>query len=125
MQRILIGLLVLIVGVTSAYGATFTLKSSVSGTDFDWSSGANYEGDPETGPAAGDTIVIPNGVTALMSADASVNMLSKINVQVDAGAVLKTYHDGRTSGSRYQSYVRTLTGSGTVTTPNVPLAGSK
>ena len=104
----------------SAFGATtFTLKSSVSGVDFNWSDGANYVGDPAEGPKADDTIVIPSGVTALMSAEASTDeMLGKINVRLESGAVLKTYHDGRTSGSRYQSYVGTLTGSGTVTTPD-------
>ena len=96
---------------------TYTLKSSISGVDFDWSDGANYVEEPAGGPLAGDTIVIPNGVTALMSAAASKDaFLGKMNVQVDAGAVLKTYHDGRDAkSSRYQSYVKTLTGSGTVT----------
>ncbi|MBQ3344273.1 MAG: hypothetical protein IJG84_20410, partial [Kiritimatiellae bacterium] len=104
----------------SAFGATtFTLKSSVSGVDFNWSDGANYVGDPTEGPKADDTIIIPSGVTALMSAEASTaEMLGKINVRLESGAVLKTYHDGRTSGSRYKSSVRTLTGSGTVTTPD-------
>ena len=58
------------VGVLVAQGTTFTLKSSVSETDFDWSSGVSYVGDPATGPAAGDTIIIPNGVTAKASAAA-------------------------------------------------------
>lgn len=107
-------------GLTFALQAnTYTLKSSVSGVDFDWSDGSNYVEEPADGPKAGDMIVIPTGVTALMSAAASGDgFLGTMDVKIESGAVLKTYHDGRTSGSRYQSYVRTLTGEGTITVPD-------
>ena len=45
----------------------FTLKSSLSDTDFDWSSGSSYEGDAAPS-AAGAYVRIPNGMVAKLSA---------------------------------------------------------
>ena len=45
----------------------FTLKSSLSGTDFDWSQDSSYEGDAAPS-AAGAYVRIPNGMVAKLSA---------------------------------------------------------
>lgn len=45
----------------------FTLKTSVSGTDFDWGDGRNYDGG--TAPTEGSYVTIPEGVDAKLSAD--------------------------------------------------------
>lgn len=51
---------------TVACADDFILKSSVSGTSFDWREGSNYEGG--VAPSAGDFVQIPEGVTAKLSA---------------------------------------------------------
>ena len=51
---------------TAVFADDFILKSSVSGTAFDWREGSNYEGG--VAPAAGDYVQIPEGVTAKLSA---------------------------------------------------------
>ena len=116
MQRIMIGLLGLVVGITSAFGTTFTLKSSVSGVDFDWSLGSNYEGDPAQGPAAGDTIVIPTGVTAIANeaAAAKEGTCGICNIQIGEGGTFQVYTNGV---KRTKTYVQTITGTGTVRQP--------
>ena len=67
--------------------ATVTLKSSVSGQSFDWSSSDSYAGG--AAPASGDTVVIPAGVTAQLDATgaAFVNTLGRITPM--DGAVLE------------------------------------
>ncbi|MCQ2391764.1 MAG: hypothetical protein MJ240_10105 [Kiritimatiellae bacterium] len=105
------------VGALVAQGVTFTLKPSVSGTDFDWSNGASYVGDPATGPAAGDTIVIPNGVTAKASAAARTTsgICGICNIHVEEGGVFEVY---TAAAARTQTSVRTVTGLGTLMQPD-------
>ena len=105
----------LVFGVGSVLAAqTYTLKTSVSDTDFDWSAGANYVGEPATGPAAGDTIVIPENVTARVSAEAAAakGTCGSCDIYVSAGATLAiAEHE---TNRKIRTYVRTISGPGTV-----------
>ena len=105
----------LALGVGSVLAAqTYTLKTSVSDADFDWSAGANYVGEPATGPAAGDTIVIPENVTAHVSAEAAAakGTCGSCDIYVSAGATLAIAENE--SNRKVRTYVRTISGPGTV-----------
>ena len=96
-----------------AFATDFTVKSEVSDTDFDWTLGSNYVGDPENGPQNGDKIIIPEGVTAKLpeAATSSKSLFANLDFEVQAGGTLLVYCPDDT---RYTSYVRTITGEGTV-----------
>ena len=71
---------VLFWAVHSVFAATFNLKKSVHNVDFDWRASDSYvEG---TKPGEKDTVVIPDGVTAKLSASSAsfafVNKLARI-----------------------------------------------
>lgn len=97
-----------------AGAADFTLKSSVSGTDFDWSLGANYVGEPASGPRSGDKIIIPSGVTAIVNeaAAAKTGTCGICDIEVQSGGTMVAFDN---SDKREITYVRTITGAGTVT----------
>ena len=82
--------------VQSVSSATFNLKQSIHNVDFDWEASGSYV--EETKPGEKDTVVIPDGVTAKLSASSAsfafVNKLARITpagggvleITVDEGA---------------------------------------
>lgn len=76
-----------------AFATDFTVKSEVSDTDFDWTLGSNYVGDPENGPQNGDKIIIPDGVTAKLpeAATSSKSLFANLDFEVQAGGTLLVY----------------------------------
>ena len=67
----MIGKLMVSVAVLASFAAsaadyaTYTLKNSVSNTDFDWSDASNYE--ENTKPSPGDHVIIPKDVNAKLT----------------------------------------------------------
>ena len=72
--------IVLFCAVQSVSSATFNLKQSIHNVDFDWEASGSYV--EETKPGEKDTVVIPDGVTAKLSASSAsfafVNKLARI-----------------------------------------------
>ena len=67
----MIGKLMVSVAVLASFAAsaadyaTYTLKNSVSNTDFDWSDASNYEENAK--PSPGDHVIIPKDVNAKLT----------------------------------------------------------
>lgn len=101
----------------SAFGSTtFTLKSVLSGQDFDWTAGVNYVGDPAQGPVANDTIIIPENVTAVVNAAAAADKgtCGICNIYISAGATLQVLQGEGATTRKHNTYVLTISGPGTV-----------
>ena len=98
---------------SGALAIDFTLKSEVSGADFDWTLGSNYVGEPANGPQNGDKIIVPEGVTAQLPQEATNKngLFANLDFEVQSGGTLVVYCP---DSERHYSYVRTITGEGTV-----------
>ena len=106
-----IGLAIVSLGLSAR---TLTLKSSVSGQDFNWADGNNYVGEPYPGPAAGDKIVIPNGVIAKVNAAASTKngVCGVCEIHIEEGGVVELWYGDKSA--LVNTYFGKLTGKGTV-----------
>ena len=101
----------------SAFGATtFTLKSDLSGQEFDWTAGVNYVGDPAQGPVANDTIIIPENMTAVVNAAAAADKgtCGICNIYISAGGTLQVLQGEGATTRKHNTYVLTISGPGTV-----------